>query len=83
VTVSTDLLARVWLMDLRRKSFSEMGGTTRTREIWRNVQRRIATDVITDRGVPVRVTSAQAEAVKQKAFDLVKHCVTADAHTEI
>ena len=75
VTAPADLVAQVWVMDLRRKSFSEIGGTSRPRDIWRCVNRRIDTDDITDRGAPLVLSSAQVMEVKRKARDLVANCV--------
>jgi hypothetical protein len=76
-------VARIWMLDLRRKSFSEMGGTSRSKDIWRCVRRRIETDEITDHGVPVMLSPRQADEVKSKARDLAADCVAADAHAVI
>jgi hypothetical protein len=73
-----DQVARIWMLDLRRKSFVEIGGTSRPRDIWQCVRRRIETDKITDHGVPVRLSPRQANEVKRKARDLAENCVAAD-----
>jgi hypothetical protein len=72
---SADPVARVWMMDLRRKSFVEMGGTSRPRDIWQCVRSRIETDEITERPVPVPLSPDQVKEVKRKAIDLVTNCV--------
>jgi hypothetical protein len=83
VTAPADLVARVWMMDLRRKSFSEIGGTSRPREIWQCVKRRIDTDEITDCGAPMVLSPGQAMEVKRRAMDLVTECVALDADAVI
>jgi hypothetical protein len=83
VAASADLAARVWMMDLRRKSFAEMGGTSRPRDIWQCVRSLIETDDITDRCVPLALSPDQAKEVKRKAIDLVADCVASDSHAII
>jgi hypothetical protein len=78
-----DQVARVWMLDLRRKSFAEMGGTSRSKDIWQCVRRRIETDEITDHGVPLTLSPRQADEVKRKARDLAADCVEEDAHAVI
>jgi hypothetical protein len=80
VAALADPVARVWMMDLRRKSFVEIGGTSRPRDIWQCVSSLIETDEITDRGVPVTLSPGQVKAVRRKARDLVANCVAADCH---
>ncbi len=71
------------MMDLCRKSFVEMGGLSRPRDIWQCVRSRIETDEITERCVPVALSPDQVEEVKRKAIDLVADCVAADFHAII
>ena len=78
-----DQVARVWMLDLRRKSFTEMGGTSRSKDIWQCVRRRIETDEITDHSVLVMLSPRQVDEVKRKARDLAADCVAADAHAVI
>jgi hypothetical protein len=83
VTEPTDLVARVWVIDLRRRSFSEIGGTSRPTDIWQCVHRRIETEEITDRGAPVTLSPAQVKEVKRRARDLVTNCAAAASHAVI
>ena len=78
-----DQVARIWMLDLRRKSFTEMGGTSLSKDIWQCVRRRIETDEITDHGVPVMLSPFQVDEVKRKARDLAADCVAANAHAVI
>ena len=78
-----DQVARVWMLDLRRKSFTEIGGTSSPKDIWQCVRRLIETDEITDQGVPVMLSARQINEVKRKARDLAANCVAADAHAVI
>lgn len=83
MAIVADRVARVWMLDLRRKSFIEIGGTSRPRDIWQSVHRRIETDEITDCGAPVTLSPGQVIEVKRKARDLVANCVAADSHAVI
>ena len=83
VAASADLVARVWVMDLCRKSSVEMGGTSRRRDIWQFVRSLIETDEITDRCVPLTLSPDQMKEVKGKAIDLVADCVAANSHALI
>ena len=83
VTAPTDLVARVWVIDLRRKSFSEIGGTSRPTDIWQYVHRRIETEEITDRGAPVLLSPGQVKEVKRRARDMVANCAAAASHAVI
>jgi hypothetical protein len=71
------------MMDLRRKSFVEIGGTSRPRDIWRCVRSLIETDEVTDRSVPLVLSPDRAKEVKRKAIALVGDCVAADSHAVI
>ena len=76
-------LARIWVMDLRRKSFVEIGGTARPRDIWQCVRERIELEAITAGGVPVTLSPDLVTAVRRKARDLAAICVAADSHAVI
>jgi hypothetical protein len=77
---TSDLIARMWTLDLRQKSFLEIGGTAPAEEIWRCVRRHIETDEITNRGVPVRLSLQQARRVKDKARSIAEYRVMVDAY---
>ena len=80
---AVERIARVWMMDLRRKSFVEVGGTARPSEVWRCVHDRIGTDAISVRGMPVSLSPAQVKMVRRKARELAAMCVAADSHALI
>jgi hypothetical protein len=80
---SSDLIARVWMLDLRQKSYSEIGGTAPPKDIWRCVRRRIETDEITCRGVPLALSANQVREVKDRARSLAEYRVAVDAHAII
>jgi hypothetical protein len=67
-----DFIARLWLLDLRRRSFIEVGGTSYPREIWGWIRQRIETDDITNDEVPVALSARQARTVKWKARAFVE-----------
>lgn len=81
MAAAADQVARVWMLDLRRKSFMEIGGTSRQQDIWACVRRRIETDPITECGVPVRLSPGQMMEVKRKARNLAANYVAADFDT--
>jgi hypothetical protein len=81
MAAAADQVARVWMLDLRRKSFMEIGGTSRQQDIWACVRRRIETDPITECGVPVRLSPGQMMEVKRKARNLAANYVAADLDT--
>jgi hypothetical protein len=81
--MSWDLIARVWMLDLRQKSFREIGGTSRPLDIWRSVRRRIETDRITNQGVPVALSAGQARRVKDRARSIAEYALTIDADAVI
>ena len=76
----SDLIARRWTLDLRQKSFIEIGGTSPATEIWRCVRRRIETDDITNRGMPLRLSPGQVRRVKDKARGIAEYRVNVDAY---
>lgn len=81
MAAAADQVARVWMLDLRRKSFMEIGGTSRQQDIWACVRRRIETDPITECGVPVRLSPGQMMEVKRQARNLAANYVAADFDT--
>ena len=80
---SCDLIARMWTLDLRQKSFIEIGGTAPPQDIWRCVRRRIETDEITNRGVPMALSPQQARRVRHKARSIAEYRVLVDAYAII
>jgi hypothetical protein len=72
-TTSSDVIARLWMLDLRRTSFIELGGTSRPRDIWRRVLQRIDTDEIIDQGVPITLSAGQMTRVKHTAKELAEY----------
>lgn len=83
MTVIPDLIARVWMLDLRTETFIEMGGTSRPRDVWRSVRDRIETAEITDRGVPLALSPGEIRRVRRRAKQLAAHAVAADSHAVI
>ena len=50
-TAPLDLIARIWILELRRKAIIEIGGTSRPKDIWRCVRRGIETEAIRERDI--------------------------------
>ena len=72
---STDLIARLWILDLRRGAFIEIGGTSPLMDIWRCVRHRIDTNEITAQGDPVTLSRRQTSRVRRLAKELSEHVV--------
>jgi hypothetical protein len=75
---SASMVARNWVVDLRRKCFIEMGGTSRPRDIWNSISRRIETGEITACGFPIVLRPDQERAVRRAARHVVANCVAED-----
>ena len=80
---TSDLIARMWTLDLRQKSFIEIGGTAPAEDIWRCVRRHIETDEITNHGVPVPLSPHQARRVKDRARSIAEYRVRVDAYATV
>lgn len=81
--LSSEMVARLWVLDLRRNSFIELGGASRPSDIWRCVWNRIDTDEITAQGVPVALSPDQMKRVKRTAKEIAEYGVTIDQYTVI
>jgi hypothetical protein len=66
-SVSPDLIARGWLLDLRRKCYAELGGTPTPKEIWACVRRHVDTGVITDEYDSVTLSPDDEDKVRETA----------------
>ncbi|HTZ37591.1 MAG TPA: hypothetical protein VMB84_16290 [Stellaceae bacterium] len=80
---ATSIVARNWVVDLRRQCFIEMGGTSRPQDIWDSISRRLEIAEITARGVPIALRPAQARAVRRTARRIVATCVADDLRAVI
>jgi hypothetical protein len=80
---SASIVARNWVVDLRRQCFIEMGGTCRPRDIWHRVSRRVEIDEITSRGRSIVLHPAQERAVRRAARHVVANCVADDFHAVV
>ena len=81
--MSSDLIARIWVLDLRQQSFLELGGTACPTDIWQCVRRHIDTGEITNRGVLVALSAKQEKRVRDKARRIAEHALTVDAYAVI
>jgi hypothetical protein len=75
------LITRLWMLDLRRKSFIEIGGTSPPREIWRRVRHRIETEKITNCDVPLALSPEQTKAIKRRARSIAEDGVASGTLT--
>jgi hypothetical protein len=71
--MSTDLIARLWILDLRRECFIEIGGTSSPTDIWRRVRHHIDTNEITAQGDRVKLSRREATQVRRLAKELAEH----------
>jgi hypothetical protein len=78
---SFDRIARLWMLDLRRRAFIEVGGTSPPRQIWRCVRNHLGTGNITSRGVAVVLSPGQRKEVTRRAGRLVADSLAADSLT--
>lgn len=70
-TVSLDLVARIWILELRRRAIIDIGGTSPPKDIWRCVRCGIENEAITEREITPGLSPAEAHGVRRKAKDLV------------
>jgi hypothetical protein len=78
---STDLMARLWILDLRRESFIEIGGTSHPADIWRRVRQRVDTNDITAQGDLVELSRPNASRVRRRAKELCERVLAGDVPT--
>lgn len=77
------IIARDWLLDLRRGSVIELGGTSRPRDIWFHVLYRIDAEAVTNRGVSIALSTGLANRVKRTAKEIAEYGVAIDQYSII
>jgi hypothetical protein len=70
-TLPLDLVARIWILELRRKALIDVGGTSWPTEIWHYVCRGLEDAAIAAPEITPGLSSVEAYAVRRKARALV------------
>jgi hypothetical protein len=77
-TVPLDLVARLWILELRRQAIIEVGGTSWPKDIWRCVRRGIESEAISEHDIAPGLSAAEAWVVRRRAKDLVARYAAAE-----